>query len=529
MARGVVEDVGVFGRWGLLPVLRGYQVEVARAVARAVSEAAGAGGGVTFTVVLPRQAGKNEVSAQLEAFLLYRYQRAGGAIVKAAPTFRPQLVTSALRLERMLAGRLTAGRWRRHQGHIYELGRASCRLLSAQPSAQIVGATASLLLEGDEAQDLDIEKWDRELVPMAATSNAPRVLYGTPWTDDTLLARQVALNLELERRDGVRRHFEVGWETVAEAVPAYRRHVEGEIARLGASHPIVRTQYLLQTMARGDRLLSEEHLRRLQGEHRPLAGRAGHPWGPGRFVAGIDVAGADEEDPDGALVRVNAARDSTVLLLAYAEEQRVEGLPSVDASGLRSGQALGQVIEPRLQVAHIYAWRGAPHRELYPVILALLRSWQVSRTVVDATGVGGGLAAFLQAALPTNRVLPWRYTAASKSQLGYDLMSAINADRVKLFGDELSVASGQLAAAGAFTGDWGLSTDHSFEQSDRRRELLEQAGWATRELLANQVMRWGVPESKGHDDLLNALALVVQAGPLAARRVASGRRAGSRV
>jgi hypothetical protein len=66
-----------------------------------------------------------------------------------------------------------------------------------------------------------------------------------------------------------------------------------------------------------------------------------------------------------------------------------------------------------------------------------------------------------------------------------------------------------------------------FERGDRRRELLEQAGWATRELLANQVMRWGVPESKGHDDLLNALALVVQADPLAAMPVASGRRTGA--
>ena len=93
------------------------------------------------------------------------------------------------------------------------------------------------------------------------------------------MARQVARNLELEQRDGVRRHFEVGWETVAEAVPAYGRHVEGEIARLGASHPIVRTQYLLQPLGRADRLLSAEHLRRLMGEQQPLAGRAEDPWG----------------------------------------------------------------------------------------------------------------------------------------------------------------------------------------------------------------------------------------------------------
>jgi hypothetical protein len=37
------------------------------------------------------------------------------------------------------------------------------------------------------------------------------------------------------------------------------------------------------------------------------------------------------------------------------------------------------------------------------------------------------------------------------------------------------------------------------------------------------VMRWSVPASTGHDDLLNALVLCVQAGPVLGRRVASGR------
>jgi hypothetical protein len=42
---------------------------------------------------------------------------------------------------------------------------------------------------------------------------------------------------------------------------------------------------------------------------------------------------------------------------------------------------------------------------------------------------------------------------------------------------------------------------------------------------ANQVMRFFVPEQRGHDDLLNAAALVVQAQPLGAVRTATGRRA----
>src|SRR5205814_3410680 len=200
------EDVWAFGQWGRLSELRPYQLEVAQAVARSVIE----GQRLTFTVLFPRQAGKNELSAQLEAFLLHRWSLRGGSLVKAAPTFRPQIVTSRLRLERMLEGRPTRGKWRTRLGYIVELEAASCTFLSAQPDSHVVGATASLLLEADEAQDIEPEKWDRDLVPMAASGAATRVLYGTPWTEDTLLGREVARNLELERRDGVRRHFEVG-------------------------------------------------------------------------------------------------------------------------------------------------------------------------------------------------------------------------------------------------------------------------------------------------------------------------------
>src|SRR5919204_417273 len=53
-------------------------------------------------------------------------------------------------------------------------------------------------------------------------------------------------------------------------------------------------------------------------------GGGGGGGGPGGFVAGLDVAGADEADPDG-LLRVNPRRDATVLTVAYAEEVLVEG------------------------------------------------------------------------------------------------------------------------------------------------------------------------------------------------------------
>jgi hypothetical protein len=39
--------------------------------------------------------GKNELSAHLEAYLLYIHQLAGGTLVKAAPTFKPRLIDAA--------------------------------------------------------------------------------------------------------------------------------------------------------------------------------------------------------------------------------------------------------------------------------------------------------------------------------------------------------------------------------------------------------------------------------------------------
>ncbi len=124
--------------------------------------------------------------------------------------------------------------------------------------------------------------------------------------------------------------------------------------------------------------------------------------------------------------------------------------------------------------------------------------------VVDATGVGGGLAAFLGAALGPRVVTPYVYTAASKSKLAYDFLAAVNGGRLKLHAE---------------------SADS--EANDARRELLAQCAAAEYAMRAHQVMSFFVPEHRGHDDLLNAAALVTQAAPLGRLRQAAGRRQGT--
>ncbi|HEX7474489.1 MAG TPA: hypothetical protein VF318_00875 [Dehalococcoidales bacterium] len=56
---------------------------------------------------------------------------------------------------------------------------------------------------------------------MGSTANVTNVLYGTTWNDSTLLEKIKQQNLELERLDGVQRHFRYDCYEVAKYNPAY--------------------------------------------------------------------------------------------------------------------------------------------------------------------------------------------------------------------------------------------------------------------------------------------------------------------
>jgi hypothetical protein len=81
--RPLVVDLGDYSRV-LLPAqrLRQYQLGPARAIAESVVNQLGR----QFSVVFSRQAGKDEMLAQLVGFILTRYQLAGGAVVLGAPS-----------------------------------------------------------------------------------------------------------------------------------------------------------------------------------------------------------------------------------------------------------------------------------------------------------------------------------------------------------------------------------------------------------------------------------------------------------
>lgn len=456
-------DVEHFTRLAGSCVLRSYQVEVARAVVCSIAE----GRGDIITVMMARQMGKNQTSAALEHYLLHRFSTGfGGAIVKAAPTFKPQIVNSKLRLERELNGPYSRGLWRPQYGYGLALGRARVMFFSADPASNVVGATADLLLEIDEAQDVDEEKYLREFRPMASTTNATTVLYGTAWSDDCLLEKQRRHNVATQERLGRRLHFEYTWEHLGAVNPAYRAFVEAEIARLGVGHPVIRTQYLLQAVAALGKLFSAEQRVRAQGRHERLSA----PREGDVYVAGVDVAGEDEEAADAVLRALKPRRDSTVVTIgrvAWSEER-----------------------EPVLEVVEHYRWTGRDHTHQLEELRRLLRDvWSCRKIVVDATGVGAGLASWLEQEFSADVVEQFTFTAPSKSRLGFLLLGMINT---------------------------GRCTVYARDESEDARAFWREVELARYEMRAHEQMRWDVPESEGHDDYLSSLALCCEAADLAA-------------
>ncbi|HEY97856.1 MAG TPA: hypothetical protein G4O16_06715 [Dehalococcoidia bacterium] len=119
--------------------------------------------GLTFSVEIARQGGKNELSAQMELLLLTLHITENKHLIKCSPTFKPQAVISMSRLKERLNDAGFGRIWSAEHGYIIKLGNAHAIFLSADETSNVVGNTAHILLEVDESQDVSKEKYSKEL------------------------------------------------------------------------------------------------------------------------------------------------------------------------------------------------------------------------------------------------------------------------------------------------------------------------------------------------------------------------------
>ncbi len=470
----MVRDVSIFAEHGGGLRLRSYQLEAARAIVRSVLRDEG----LTFVVIFPRQSGKNELQAQIETYLLSIFNEWGAEIIKVSPTWKPQSLNAMRRLESVLKNNLMSRiiGWVKEQGYIYRLNTARIFFLSGSPTANVVGATANILLECDEAQDVSIAKWDKEVNPMAASMNATRVFWGTAWTSQTLLAREMRAAQEAQKRDGMQRVFVMTADEVKKEVPAYGRFVDAEIAKMGRNHPFVKTQYFSEEIDAEGGMFPPGRVAMMQGEHKRL-----HVPEAGRVYAFlIDVAGEDEGAtlaPGDEVLLSNAGRDSTALTIVEVDHVTLAD-PLIQA--------------PCYKVVERVEWVGVKHTSLYGQLVGLCDLWVPRYVVIDATGVGAGLASFLERSLG-ERLIKFVFTGKSKSKLGWDFIAIIETRRYLEYRPEL----------------WARDADQV--------RFYQQLAACQMEILPGQgrVMRWSVPDGTRdaatgelvHDDLVLSAAL----------------------
>lgn len=376
--------------------------------------------GKILTIRSARQTGKNEVSATVEERFLLRYQRCGGTIVKSAPTYKPQIVNSKRRLDQMMRADPFFGKSGGYrEGYIKQVGKASVEFLSADKSSNVEGATASCLLEIDEAHKTDKGKFEEAFAPMTASTGAACVMYGVAAAKADLLYEQRTFNEAYDPSLNLQFPASV-W---CEINPAYARHYEERRKKLGPDHPVILTQYdLVDIEAIGGYLSRWQRQSLLASDHQRQITRGD---ADSQILVTIDIAGQDEDGEDLSLEKGESTRDQTVALIW-----------SIDWS-----RAQNEI--PLVRLLDLYWWVGAPLAEgksklpgQQEQLLKLIQAWRADKVVVDARGVGEQIAAFLAAR--HGAVEQYKADQESVSKDCYSLLGFINNDQVKIFRNDES-------------------------------------------------------------------------------------------
>ncbi|WP_332648873.1 terminase [Lysinibacillus sp. 54212] len=348
--------------------------------------------------------------------------------VKFAPVHKPQVQASMDRLEGadtpdsggMAGSVVTKSLFRKSDGYKFHIGtpRDSNKwaFLSINPSANVASQTAFTLLEGDEAQDIDSNKWERDAQPMGSFNNATTVFWGVAWTKESHIYKAMNQSYEMEKR----LEKELGYRpklvfkidahrVIASGNSNYKKAFENQVARLGVNHIAIQTQYLLNFVDSIGRYFDSEQIARMYANSERT--RIG-PNPKEVYIFSIDVAGQEEEVTELAEESIGKdKRDSTALTI---------GKLNKDGS-----------VTPVCW----YYWTGEKHTKVRAQIKAILKHWNTIGGTGDATGIGEPLIHWLKEEFPNMEIEAYKFKAAgdeNKSKLGYLAYSFVANDLIKI-------------------------------------------------------------------------------------------------
>jgi hypothetical protein len=237
--------------------------------------------------------------------------------------------------------------------------------------------------------------------------------------------------------------------------------VEARIDQLGRNHPFIRTEYFLEELDAEAMLFPPERRKAMQGTHP----RQHQPEEGALYAMAVDVAGEEEGwASDESVRREQPRRDSTAVTVFRV---------------MARDPFIGK---PTYRVVDRHLWTGRPQTQVYGALRSLTEKWSPVCLVVDATGLGAGLASFLKASLG-RAVVPFVFTAVSKSHLGWTWLGIIDSGRYQ---------------------------EYAPDGADDTRNFWQQVEACTYEVAPGpgRQLRWSVPNQQVHDDLLMSAALV---------------------
>ena len=354
--------------------------------------------------------------------------------------------------------------------------------LSINPTANVASQTAYTLLEGDESQDIDADKWERDAQPMGSFNNATTVLWGVAWTKDSFIYRGelMAHDMEdrLEKELGYRPKlvFKIdAYAVIASGNTNYKKAFDNQVARLGMDHIAIQTQYLLKAVDAIGRFFSAEGVARMYsgGFEMQVEPVKGH-----KYIWACDVAGQEEETTD---------------VEASVGIHKRDALTFIVGDLLRDGTVVPICL---------YQWVGKQHSKVRDMLPKIIRYWGAIGGVCDGTGIGEPLAYHLKELFDRNNdglVEAYKFKAAgdeSKSKLGYLAYDFNHNDLIKV-----------------------PKAPEDPDQLELWKELRWQVEHLTREARRQQTINFYVPANAEprkpghvpHDDLVMALFLLMRA------------------
>lgn len=433
--------------------LRKYQDQILSLYERAMTN----GEGGMFCIRSSRQTAKNEIAALghhrfLERYYFSPYLR---TLVRIAPTWKPQITNSKLRLEKFLKRNIlpeVKGR----EGFIVESGNARIYFLSAR--ANMEGATANALLDVDEAHKIDRQTFEEVMVPFTAESNSSTVLWGVGGFSQDILAEYRQHNIA---NGEPWRNLSFPAELWAEYSPAYRKHYDDRLRKLGEDHPVIRTQYKLEDLDATGRFFKERQIVNLMsGEHY----RGGFK---GRLHAmTVDIAGEQETEVDLTQEKSEGSRDSTVIIEFH-----------VDIGDMLYGWPMVYITNINWYCGKNYAETNGVEGQ-QEIIVRRAHELTAGEIVVDARGIGNQCAKFVAR---NYGCVEYNATSESCNEDVFDLLSMMNNDRIKMW---------------------------TKDDSDEWDEMIRQLRYCDYSVSANGNMNLRKPKGSVHIDFVKALSYI---------------------